>query len=180
MKVSVLVKALVILFITVCSSCAILLVESWKTVKLDKYGIKFEMPGKPRQFTMKTQGYRGEQSYEEWILNEAETGNQYILIINEEDDKLLKTKPESWLLDNLEQPRIGFLDDAKEISKNRLYRENLPIDERYLTLKNKKKAVTHHLILNHLQVTLVFVYYDESNLETSGKRFLESIGAIKN
>lgn len=171
-------KILVLLVAIFVSSCAVLKNSSWHVSALPEYSIQFEMPEKPRHFTMKTQGYKGKEKYQEWIFNDTQNGSQYIVVVKDIDKKAQKNRSDSWLLDNLDPPRIGFLDDARQLNSSKKYEGSRQYIEKKLVLSNAKKSVTHKLIINKKLVMMIFVYYDDAELENSGLRFLGSIKEI--
>lgn len=155
--------------------CSFNLGDKWQKLSFPKFGFSVEMPGVARHFILSSQGYKGSEGYEEWIVTEENSGNQYLVLVQELQDKTYNNRSDSWLLDNASRPDVGFLSNAEELSNNREYEGSLIFDEQYWDLKKGRKAVTRTCIINGRLVQLIFIYKPNEQMELSGRRFLESL-----
>jgi len=163
------------ILVLILTGCALAVKSKWQFLYLEKYDISIEMPGKARHFNMSSQTASSSLSYDEWLVNDDETNSQYFLILQKIESEQYKGKPDSWLLENVPHPNVGFMVKAKELSKEREYQGKLIYDEQIWQVDKRQGAVTRTYAIKDMMVQLIHLYRKNAPAELERIRFMDSI-----
>ena len=163
------------IMVLILMGCALNVKSKWQILKIKKYGIVVEMPGNVRHFSMSSQTSGSSLSFEEWLVNDDETESQYFVILQELKSEKYKGKADSWVLENAPRANIGFMMNAKELSKKREYQGNMIYDEQVWQIDKRQEAVTRTYAKSEIMVQLIHLYPKKAPAELERIRFMDSI-----
>lgn len=172
-KILIVIVMIILLQVTGCTSWKY---YNWSRFQISEAGFSVQMPGDPRHFTMASSSSLDNEEYDQWTLIDSRTNQQFFIILAKYEPDKYQDATADFLLDHVDRPTVGFLDEAKELKSQRQIDNGYLMEEQEWQLgKRTNFARSRIYIFDGKIIELIHVYSISSKNEKIGDHFFESL-----
>ena len=175
-RIHILLLISVILFLSQLTGCAMWKFHRWNRFQNTEAGFSVQVPGKPRHFVMSSSSSLNKEEFDQWTVIDSKSNQQYFIIMANYEKNRYENMTADELLNEIDRPTIGFLSEAKQINKQRLFDNSHLMEEQEWQLEKRTNYARSRIyIFDGKIIELIHVYSISDKEIEVGDHFFDSL-----